>query len=137
MEIIRETVASAFGLSGAELAQIRMAKHVAIPRQIAMYLLKQLTEASMVEIAQAFGNITRPYCILSRKWSNNAGLAPTSNRWSINYCVTLRFRDDARVWQRRTGGRPRSLWQVPSGRATTRIRSLCDVFQSGPAFQTL
>jgi chromosomal replication initiator protein len=55
MEIIQETVASAFGLSGAELAQIRMAKHVAIPRQIAMYLSKQLTEASMVEIAQAFG----------------------------------------------------------------------------------
>lgn len=55
VEAIQQAVADAFGLSIGQLTQANLARSVAIPRQIAMYLVKQLTEATALEIGEYFG----------------------------------------------------------------------------------
>ena len=52
---IQEAVASMFGLSPEELRQGSSRHVVALPRQIAMYLAKQMTDASLPEIGRHFG----------------------------------------------------------------------------------
>ena len=52
---IQDAVAQMFGLSTEELRTETRSREVAIPRQIAMYLAKQLTDASLSEIGQEFG----------------------------------------------------------------------------------
>jgi chromosomal replication initiator protein len=52
---IQEAVASMFGLSAEELRQGSSRHVVALPRQIAMYLVKQMTDASLPEIGRHFG----------------------------------------------------------------------------------
>jgi chromosomal replication initiator protein len=48
-------VAEQFGMRVAELKQKNNSRAVVVPRQIAMYLAKQLTEASLPEIGRQFG----------------------------------------------------------------------------------
>jgi chromosomal replication initiator protein len=55
IETIQRTVAENFGMRVPELKQKNNAKAIVIPRQIAMYLAKQLTEASLPEIGRQFG----------------------------------------------------------------------------------
>jgi hypothetical protein len=52
---IQEAVAHSFGLSAEELGQESKRRVVAVPRQIAMYLAKQMTDASLPEIGRQFG----------------------------------------------------------------------------------
>jgi chromosomal replication initiator protein len=52
---IQNAVARMFGLSLGELQTESRARNVALPRQIAMYLAKQLTDASLPEIGRQFG----------------------------------------------------------------------------------
>jgi chromosomal replication initiator protein len=52
---IQECVADEFGVSLMELKTKRRTKNIVLPRQIAMYLSRQLTEASLPEIANFFG----------------------------------------------------------------------------------
>jgi chromosomal replication initiator protein len=52
---IQEAVASMFGLAAEELRQGSSRHVVALPRQIAMYLAKQMTDASLPEIGRHFG----------------------------------------------------------------------------------
>jgi chromosomal replication initiator protein len=52
---IQDAVAQMFNLSVEELRSGSPAREVAIPRQIAMYLVKQMTDASLSEIGQEFG----------------------------------------------------------------------------------
>jgi chromosomal replication initiator protein len=52
---IQEAVAQLFGLSAEELRQGSSQHVVALPRQIAMYLVKQMTDASLPEIGRHFG----------------------------------------------------------------------------------
>jgi chromosomal replication initiator protein len=52
---IQEAVASMFGLSVDELKQATTRHVVVVPRQIAMYLAKQMTSASLPEIGLHFG----------------------------------------------------------------------------------
>jgi chromosomal replication initiator protein len=52
---IQEAVAHLFGLSAEELRQGSSRHVVALPRQIAMYLVKQMTDASLPEIGRHFG----------------------------------------------------------------------------------
>ena len=56
IEAIQLAVAGAFSLSVDELGKPDMRRTVLIPRQIAMYLAKQMTEASLPEIGRQFGN---------------------------------------------------------------------------------
>src|SRR5947199_2362016 len=55
IEAIQRTVAESFGMRVAELKQKNNSRQIVVPRQIAMYLAKQLTEASLPEIGRQFG----------------------------------------------------------------------------------
>jgi chromosomal replication initiator protein len=55
IEIIQKFVADYYQLKLAELKSRNNSKSVAIPRQIAMYLCKNLTHASLPEIGRSFG----------------------------------------------------------------------------------
>jgi chromosomal replication initiator protein len=52
---VQRKVADAFGLRPSDLKAKNRTKAVAFPRQIAMYLARQLTHASLAEIGRAFG----------------------------------------------------------------------------------
>src|SRR5437763_856141 len=52
---IQETVASHFGLSVAELTSAGRSARVAWPRQLAIHLVRELTDASLMAIGEAFG----------------------------------------------------------------------------------
>jgi chromosomal replication initiator protein len=52
---VQDVVAQMFGLSTEELKTESRSRDVALPRQMAMYLAKQLTDASLSEIGQEFG----------------------------------------------------------------------------------
>jgi chromosomal replication initiator protein len=56
IEAIQRAVADQFGMRIAELKQKNNSRSIVVPRQIAMYLAKQLTEASLPEIGRQFGN---------------------------------------------------------------------------------
>jgi chromosomal replication initiator protein len=55
IEAIQRSVAEQFGMRVAELKQKNNSRSVVVPRQIAMYLAKQMTEASLPEIGRQFG----------------------------------------------------------------------------------
>jgi chromosomal replication initiator protein len=55
IEAIQQHVARKFGMNVEELNQRSTARVVVLPRQLAMYLAKQLTDASLVEIGNHFG----------------------------------------------------------------------------------
>jgi chromosomal replication initiator protein len=55
IEIIQKAVAEQFGLRVVEIKAKDNSRSVVFPRQIAMYLAKQLTEASLPEIGRQFG----------------------------------------------------------------------------------
>lgn len=56
IEAIQRAVADQFGMRITELKQKNNSRSVVVPRQIAMYLAKQMTEASLPEIGRQFGN---------------------------------------------------------------------------------
>src|ERR1700684_422453 len=56
IEAIQRAVAEQFGMRIADLKQKNNSRNVVVPRQIAMYLAKQMTEASLPEIGRQFGN---------------------------------------------------------------------------------
>jgi chromosomal replication initiator protein len=55
MEQIQRKVAEAYGIKLSDLKAKNRTKAVAFPRQIAMYLSRQLTHASLSEVGRAFG----------------------------------------------------------------------------------
>jgi len=55
IEAIQRATAEHFGMRVAELKQKNNSRQIVVPRQIAMYLCKQLTEASLPEIGRQFG----------------------------------------------------------------------------------
>jgi chromosomal replication initiator protein len=55
IEIVQKAVADHYSLKVAELKSKNNSKSVALPRQIAMYLCKALTSASLPEIGKSFG----------------------------------------------------------------------------------
>ncbi len=55
IEAIQRAVAEHFGMRVSELKQKNNSRQIVVPRQIAMYLAKQMTEASLPEIGRQFG----------------------------------------------------------------------------------
>ena len=55
IEAIQRAVAEHFGMRIPELKQKNNSRQIVVPRQIAMYLAKQMTEASLPEIGRQFG----------------------------------------------------------------------------------
>ncbi len=56
IEAIQRAVAEQFGMRVTELKAKNNSRSVVVPRQIAMFLAKQMTEASLPEIGRQFGN---------------------------------------------------------------------------------
>ena len=57
IEAIQRVIADKFGFSAEELTQTSRRRVVAVPRQIAMYLAKHETDASLPEIGRCFGGM--------------------------------------------------------------------------------
>jgi chromosomal replication initiator protein len=55
IESIQKAVAERMGIKLAQLKEKSNRKEIVMPRQIAMYLVKELTHASLPEIGRAFG----------------------------------------------------------------------------------
>jgi chromosomal replication initiator protein len=55
IELIQRTVASHYGLKVGDLKSKNNSRSIAVPRQVAMYLCKTLTKASLPEIGREFG----------------------------------------------------------------------------------
>ncbi|GAA4409060.1 chromosomal replication initiator protein DnaA [Quisquiliibacterium transsilvanicum] len=55
VEVIQKTVADFFKIKVAEMYGKRRHAHIVLPRQIAMYLAKELTQKSLPEIGEGFG----------------------------------------------------------------------------------
>jgi chromosomal replication initiator protein len=55
IEAIQQHVARKFGMQPEELNQSSTTRAVTLPRQLAMYLAKHLTDASLMEIGNHFG----------------------------------------------------------------------------------
>ena len=55
IELIQKRVGEQFGLRDQDLKMRSNSKAIAFPRQMAMYLVKQLTSASLPEIGRQFG----------------------------------------------------------------------------------
>ena len=55
MEMIQKKVAEHFDIRFADMTSKRRPEHIAFPRQIAMYLARQLTGNSLNSIGEAFG----------------------------------------------------------------------------------
>jgi len=56
IDAIQRAVSENFGMRPVDLKQKNNSRNVCVPRQIAMYLAKQMTEASLPEIGRQFGN---------------------------------------------------------------------------------
>jgi len=56
IEEIQRKVAEHYNIRLTDMASPRRARNVARPRQVAMYLAKQLTQRSLPEIGRRFGN---------------------------------------------------------------------------------
>ena len=55
MDAVLRAVAEKFQLQPSQLKQKTNAQQIAYPRQIAMYLIKELTQSSLPEIGRMFG----------------------------------------------------------------------------------
>lgn len=55
IDSIQKAVAERFGLKQAQLKEKSNTRKIVFPRQVAMYLVKELTDASLPEIGRAFG----------------------------------------------------------------------------------
>jgi chromosomal replication initiator protein len=55
IEFIQKKVAEHFDIRVADMASKRRPEHIAFPRQVAMYLARNLTESSLNTIGEAFG----------------------------------------------------------------------------------
>jgi len=56
IDSIQKATAEKFNIKQAQLKEKNNAKDIVRPRQVAMYLVKELTQASLPEIGRAFGN---------------------------------------------------------------------------------
>jgi chromosomal replication initiator protein len=79
---IQDVVAQKFGLSIEELRTESRSREIAFPRQIAMYLAKQMTDASLQEIGQEFGGkhhttVTHSIAKIHQLRATDAGLNRT------------------------------------------------------------
>ena len=54
LDLIQEIVANQYNISKTDMSSKNRSKQIAYPRQIAMYLCRQLTDLSLIKIANSF-----------------------------------------------------------------------------------
>ena len=84
IETIAKAVAESFGMRVADLKAKNNSKHIVYPRQIAMYLAKQLTDASLPEIARFYGGKHHSTVIHSIRKIENEKQADKNLQRTIN-----------------------------------------------------
>ena len=82
VSVIQQTVASHFGVRVSDIKTRQRDHAVLMPRQIAMYLCRELTNVSLSQIGQLFGSrstatVQHAYRKIDRLVNDNAGLART------------------------------------------------------------
>ena len=82
VSVIQQTVASHFGVRVSDIKTRRRDRAILIPRQIAMYLCQELTNVSLSQIGQLFGDrsaatVHYAYRKIDRLMDHNAGLTRT------------------------------------------------------------
>src|SRR5207237_6837805 len=87
IEIIQKFVADYYQLKVHDLKSKNNAKSVAIPRQVAMYLCKQLTHASLPEIGRSFGGKHHSTVIHSVRKVDELRKRDTDFNSFINTCL--------------------------------------------------
>jgi chromosomal replication initiator protein len=81
IDAIQKAVAERYGMKQSELKEKTNRKGIVEPRQIAMYLVKELTNASLPEIGRAFGGKHHTTVIHSiRKIAKRRAIDPDLNR---------------------------------------------------------
>jgi chromosomal replication initiator protein len=63
IELIQKQVAEHFNIRLADMSSKRRPENIAFPRQVAMYLCRQMTQSSLSHIGEAFGG--RDHCTVS------------------------------------------------------------------------
>ena len=84
MELIQEIVASYFKVKLEDLHSKKRNQRIAYPRQVAMYLSRELTDTSLPQIGQFFGGrdhstVLHAYNKVSDDRQNDAKIAKTIN----------------------------------------------------------
>jgi chromosomal replication initiator protein len=89
IEAIKHAVAYFFGMPVEELHHNNTTRAVTVPRQIAMYLVKQMTDASLPEIGRRFGGkhhstVMHAIARIEERRHQDAGLDYTISRLVTN-----------------------------------------------------
>lgn len=82
VDLIQSVVASHFGVNVADMKAKKRTRALAFPRQIAMYLTRELTDSSLPEIGEAFGGRDHSTVIhacekIKQEAANNPSLSQT------------------------------------------------------------
>jgi chromosomal replication initiator protein len=85
IEVIQKRVADHFQIRHSDMTSKRRPANIAIPRQIAMYLTRQLTKHSLQEIGDAFGGRDHGTVIHACKAVDNMLEQDSSTRGAIDY----------------------------------------------------
>jgi chromosomal replication initiator protein len=79
VDAILKSVAAMFDVRVSDLCSSSRCKHIALPRQIAMYLAKELMSESLVKLAASFGGKT--HSTLLHAWKKIADLCSKDEKW--------------------------------------------------------
>ena len=85
IEMIQKRVAEHFDLRIADMTSKRRPEHIAFPRQIAMFLSRQLTESSLNTIGEAFGGRDHGTVLHACRHVKDRMEVDTSVRQAVNY----------------------------------------------------
>ena len=85
IEMIQKKVAEHFDLRVADMTSKRRPEHIAFPRQIAMYLSRNLTDSSLSTIGEAFGGRDHGTVLHACRQVKDRMEVDASVRQSVNY----------------------------------------------------
>jgi len=85
IDAIQKKVAEYFDIRVADMKSSRRPKTIAFPRQVAMYLCRELTSYSLQEIGEAFGGRDHSTIIYGHKLIKRKLLAETELRLRVSH----------------------------------------------------
>jgi len=85
IEVIQKKVAEHFDLRQADMTSKRRPEHIAFPRQIAMYLSRNLTDSSLSTIGEAFGGRDHGTVLHACRQVKDRMEVDASVRQAVNY----------------------------------------------------
>ncbi len=92
MEAIQKKVAEHFDIRLADMTSKRRPEHIAFPRQVAMFLSRQLTESSLSTIGEAFGGRDHGTVLHACRLVKDRMEVDTNVRHVVNYLEKLLLR---------------------------------------------